>query len=468
MALEEKISSFPARPGVYLFKDAKGAVIYVGKAKNLHARIANYFGAGRDTRPQIAFLVKRARDLDYIVTDTEKEALLLENTLIKRHRPRYILHFKGDKPYLSIRIGLQHPSPGISVTRHPLKDGARYFGPYASGLTCREAIEQIIRHFKVRSCTDRNFANRVRPCILYDIGRCTAPCVGKVTPENYRQQVDEAMMFLAGQNRALMHLFRARMEEASEARQYEDAARFRNLIADIEAMIEKQKVVRHGAGDRDVAGIACDAHHAAACILHIRAGILIGKNIYHLGSTPTDEAELFESFLVEHYHSAEEMPPEIVLARDIEGRAALEELLTERRGTRVALRVPARGAALDLARLSSDNAREALKSHRATADDVWRILDRLRAKLKLPHAPDVIECLDISNLHGKDAYGSLVTFVMGEPDTSRYRLYRIRSLDTPDDYGMMREVIERRFRTPELNLHGLASVGISRMSRLRR
>lgn len=447
MNLEQKVKSFPQRAGVYLFKDVSGDVIYVGKAKKLKSRVSNYFGTSRDERPQVAFLMKRVNDIDYIVTDTEKEALLLENTLIKKHQPRYNIHLKDDKTFLSIRIGLEHASPGITVTRHPKKDGARYFGPYASGLACREVTDEIMQYFKVRSCSDREFANRVRPCILHDIGRCTAPCVGKVSAEEYAQQVEEAILFLEGKRRKLTERFKGRMEEAAQAERYEEAARYRDLIAAIEGMVEKQKVVRHGDGDRDAVGLAAVGNQAAACVLFFRSGTLTGKRTQLLGRISDDEGTMLESFLVQWYGGDRHLPPEILLSHKIEGEKPLAELLAERRGSVVAIKTPARGALLDLTRLAADNARESIRVRRDTSEVTFVALDKLRLKLMLPHTPDVIECLDISNLQGRDAYGSLVTFVTGEPDKSRYRLYKIQTLTTPDDYGMMREVLERRFES---------------------
>lgn len=456
MDLEQKIKSFPARAGVYLFKDKDGAIIYVGKAKKLKARVRQYFGASRDERPQVQFLMRRVRDIDYIVTDTEKEALLLENTLIKKHQPRYNISLKDDKTFLSVRIGMEHASPGISVTRHPRKDGARYFGPYASGLACREMIEEIIRYFKVRSCNDREFANRVRPCLLFDIGRCTAPCVGKVSQENYGEQVREAVMFLEGKRKELSDIFKIKMRQASDNHQYEEAAHYRDLTADIKAMVEKQKVIRHGAGDRDAIGLAIEGNYAAACVLHIRGGTLTGKRVQHLGRLTDDENIAMETFLIQWYGGTREVPSELLLSHNIEGKTALKEILAEKRSGSVRIKVPAKGDDLGLTRLASDNAREALRLRKDTVEAQLAILEKLRTKLKLPGIPDVIECLDISNIQGRDAYGSLVTFVTGEPDKSRYRLYRIQTVKTPDDYQMMREVLERRFQsdrpTPDLML----------------
>ncbi len=469
MALEHKITSFPQRPGVYLFKDKDGEIIYVGKAKKLRARVRQYFAKELDERPQVQFLMKRVRDVDYIVTDTEKEALLLENTLIKKHQPRYNVSLKDDKTFLSIRIGLEHQFPGISATRHPKKDGARYFGPYASGLACREVVDEIVGYFKIRSCNDREFANRVRPCLLHDINRCTAPCVGKVTAEAYRTQIEEAMLFLEGKRRELNALFRGRMRSASESHRYEEAAHYRDLIAGIEGMVEKQKVIRHGAGDRDVVGVARDERAAAACVLFIRGGTLIGKRTQRLGTISDEEAQVLESFLLRWYDGPREIPREIVLSQAVEGRVALREILAERCGRAVTVKVPRRGEDLGLARLAVDNAREALRLERDVAETTMLTLEQLQTKLMLPHLPDVIECLDISNIHGRDAYGSLITFVTGEPEKSRYRLYRIRTIERPDDYTMMREVLERRFRPPREDISRTAALRgrLQRLSRWR-
>lgn len=447
MTLDQKAKAFPQRPGVYLFKDVRGDVIYVGKAKKLKNRVKNYFGASRDERPQIAFLMKRVHDLDYIVTDTEKEALLLENTLIKKHQPRYNISLKDDKTFLSVRLGLEHASPGISVTRHPKKDRARYFGPYASGLACREVVDEIVQYFKVRSCSDREFANRIRPCILHDIDRCTAPCVKRVRPEDYGRQIEEAVMFLEGKRSKLTERFKRRMEKAADAKRYEEAARYRDLIAAIEGMVEKQRVVRHGAGDRDAVGLAAVGSQAAACVLFFRGGTLTGKRVQQLGRISDDEGTLLESFLIQWYTGGRHIPPEVLLSHDVEGKTALKEILSERRESAVTMKTPSRGDLKDLTRLAVDNARESLRVRRDTSEAVFDALDRLRIKLLLPRTPDVIECLDISNIQGRDAYGSLVTFVSGEPDKGRYRLYGIRTLTTPDDYGMMREVLERRFES---------------------
>jgi len=457
MSLETKAEAFPRRPGVYFFKDAKGEVIYVGKAKRLRDRVRSYFAKGRDERPQLEFLLKRAKDVEYIVTDTEKEALLLENTLIKKHRPRYNISLKDDKTYVSIRIGTEHASPGISLTRRPKKDGASYYGPYESSMAAREAVEQIVRYFLVRTCSDREFANRVRPCLKYDIGRCSGPCAGKVSELNYARQVDEAVMFLTGKSRELIGILEGRMEAVSEAQRYEEAGRFRDAIDMLHGVIEKQAVVRHGGGDHDAVGLARQGTKAALCVLNVRDGTLIGRRSFLAGDPAGDEAKGIEEFLIQHYAEGAEIPPKIYLQTRPEGVKSIEELLSERRGSNVKLATPTRGEMRRLVTLAHTNARETLtlRTRSRAATDV---LERLGRALKVGAIPEMIECVDISNLSGKEAVGSIVAFSCGEPDKVGYRIYNIRTLDTPDDYGMMSEVLSRRFR-PEVSLRGKGEGG---------
>lgn len=432
------------KPGVYLFRDAGGAVLYVGKAKRLRDRVKSYFVPGRDDRPQIRFLLRRTADVDFIVTATEKEALLLENTLIKEHRPRYNVSLRDDKSYISIRIGAEHPSPGISLTRRIRKDGALYFGPYDSGLAAREAVDAITRHFRVRSCTDTEFANRVRPCLKFDIGRCTAPCVGKVSAGEYKAQVSQAAMFLAGQSSQLIGILSKRMSEASVATKYEEAARLRDAIAMLEGMLEKQDAVRHGGRNYDAVGMAAVGRYSAICSLSVRGGTLIGKRVFVLSDFAGDEAGLVGEFILARYRDGAEIPPALFLSNKPEAAAALASVLSDRRGSRVRLAVPSKGEMMRLVELACTNAREAI-IERMRSPVLSDTLERLGRRLKLGRAPDTIDCVDISNLSGREAVGSVVVFSGGEPNKSLYRIYNIRTLDTPDDYGMMREVLLRRY-----------------------
>ena len=450
MSLVEKSRKFPKKPGVYLFKDGAGKVLYVGKAKNLHSRIRSYFSKRADDRPQIAFLLKRARDIEFIVTDTEREALLLENTLIKKYKPRYNLSLRDDKNYISIRIGVDHKAPRISLTRRMIRDGAQYFGPYDSSMAAREAVEQIVRFFKLRTCRDREYTNRVRPCLKHDIGRCTAPCTGCVSLDEYAQQVEEAQMFLKGRSGELIKRLKLQMARASSEMKYEVAAHLRDTVAMLEELLEKQKVVRHGGRDHDVIAIADTEFGRAICLMHVSSGTLTARKIYHLADVCGQNKSVMEEFILRVYSEKTDLPPLVVLSHRPESVPALEEILTKRRGSSVHLKIPSRGPMKRLVDLAVTNASEAL-IHRAKGRSVQEVLESLGGKLGLEGPPEFIECLDISNLSGREAVGSLVTFRDGQPAKKLYRIYNIHTIDTPDDYMMMREVIGRRFN-PEMDV----------------
>ncbi len=455
MSMQEKVESFPRKTGVYLFKGADGEVLYVGKAVRLRDRVRSYLN-GKDDRPQVKFLMKRAMDVDFIVTDTEREALLLENTLIKKHRPRYNIELRDDKSYISIRMGMDHPSPGISLTRRIKKDGALYFGPYDSAQAAREAVEQITRYFRIRSCTDREFSNRVRPCLKYDIGRCTGPCVDKVSLEEYSSQVDEALMFLEGKSRELIAILEAQMFEASEASRFEDAARLRDAIDMLRQVMEGQSVVKHKGGDHDALALAGRRKLSAICVLQVRGGALIGQRSFTFRESVEDERQAVEEFLVAYYQEGTKIPPKIFLPHRPEGLKAVEEILSERRAGRVELRVPKRGEMQRLVELARTNAIEILAT-RARRRGEADVLERIGKALKVRGPLETIECVDISNLSGREAVGSLVAFTGGEPDKKRYRTYNIETKETPDDYAMMHEVLSRRFRA-QVSLRGGRSV----------
>lgn len=445
MKLKEKITEFPQKPGVYIFRDAKKEVIYVGKAKSLRKRVSSYFKPQKEKGTKVEFLLKRASDIDFIVTDNEKEALLLENSLIKKHKPRYNVQLRDDKTYVSIRIGLEHPFPGISLLRRVLKDGAAYFGPYTSSVAARNTVDQVIRAFRIRSCTDREFANRIRPCLEFDLGRCSAPCVGKISEKDYRDCIDDALLFLKGANKELLNRLNNKMEEASTSMRYEDAARIRDLMDQIKETLLKQKVVVHGGGDQDVIGFMRKGDKAAICILMVRGGVLLDRRLRAMSGFYGDDNDIMESFLLEHYSEGIEIPKKIVISSKIEGQKALESILKDRRGGSVKLLFPVRGPDKEMASLAVKNAEETLRARIKEGPQIDETLIRLQKKLKLARPPETIECLDITNLMGREAYGSVVVFVRGEPDKTRYRLYGIRTLATPDDYAMMHEVLKRRF-----------------------
>ncbi|MBI4126677.1 MAG: excinuclease ABC subunit UvrC, partial [Deltaproteobacteria bacterium] len=444
MDLADQVSVLPHLPGVYLFKDGKGKVLYVGKAKDLRKRVASY-AKGRDERSQVVFLLRRTKNLETIVTDTEKEALLLENTLIKQHRPPYNITFRDDKTYVSIRIGTEHSSSGIHLVRRVVKDGATYFGPYASGTAAREAVQRITQIFRLRTCSDTEFANRVRPCILYDIGRCTGPCVGRVTPQAYAAQVEAARMFLSGKSRELVKQLTDQMQQSSRDERFEEAARLRDAITLVRDVLERQKVVVHRGGDYDAIGTAGDPEHMAMAILTIRGGTLLDQKVFGFERRVEDEHHLLSLFLVQRYAGRTDVPSEIVLPMTLPDRIALTDILTERRGTPVMLTTPHRGIKVQMVKLAAKNAREFLAQRGDDQKSGTKLLEHVGKKLGVDGAARIIECLDISNLQGREAYGSLICFVEGRPAKDRYRLYTIRTLSTPDDYRMMREVLLRRF-----------------------
>ncbi|NPV04109.1 MAG: excinuclease ABC subunit UvrC [Syntrophaceae bacterium] len=447
-ALDQKVGAIPPRPGVYLMKDGKGEVIYVGKAKNLRNRIRNYF-QGTDTRAMVPFLVSRVRDLDFIVTHTEKEALLLENTLIKEHRPRYNVIFRDDKTYYSLRLDARQEFPAFQLVRKTKKDGARYFGPYPSGLAARETLKYLHRLFPLRTCKDRELRGRRRPCIEYEMRNCAGPCVGLVRKEQYRKFIDDAVLFLEGRGSKLLDLLRQRMAEAAENLEFEEAARLRDQIAAIEATVEKQRMVSADFKDQDVFGLYREDDQVQVCILRIREGKTLGTKKFAPVRTAAADAEVLSSLLGQYYDGELFIPAEVVIPTEIEGGDVLAEWLSEKRGKKVELIVPRRGPRRDLAALARQNAEDSFKAERAARMDEETALALLRDKLHLRRLPRRIEGVDISNLGGELPVGALVSFSDGRPDKSGYRLYHVRGVEGPDDYAGMHEVLKRRFESRE-------------------
>ncbi len=453
MSLEEKIQQFPTSPGVYLMRDAAGEIIYVGKARSLRQRVRSYFSASGDSRYHVKFLMAKVADIDVVLTDTEKEALLLENTLIKKHHPRYNLSLKDDKTYFSLRLDPDEEFPRFSVVRKRPHDTARYFGPYSSGLAAREVLRQMIRMFPLRHYPLTTCMSRSRPCLYHQIGQCSAPCHGLITNDAYRVLVNGAMLFLEGKGRQLVAEFKRRMIDASEHMLYEEAARWRNLLRSIEVTVEKQKVVLRG-GDSDVVGYYRDGSRVELSLLFIRAGVLSGSRLFSV-SWELDDGAAVSAFLQQYYIGGAFIPEEILLPLDIEDNVALSELLGELKGSRVSLLVPQRGTKQELVALAGKNAASACRERddkRAAAEAV--LLD-LAKRLQLTRIPQRIECYDISTIQGRFSVGSRVVFTSGRADTNNYRHYRIRTVDGQDDFAMLREVFLRRFRSESINKDGM-------------
>lgn len=438
------IANFPSSPGVYLMKGTDGTILYVGKARNLKQRIRSYFRQSGDSRYHIQFLMARVADIDYIVTDTEKEALILENTLIKQHRPRYNFNLRDDKTYFSLRMDMCEEFPRLSIVRKVPRDGARYFGPYSSASAAREVLREIYKIFPLRHYPLETCRRRGRPCLFHQIRQCSAPCHGLISPEDYAALAEGAALFLEGKNRELLKVFTARMAAAARDEKYEEAARFRDLIRSVEVTVERQKMISRG-GDTDVVGIFRNGNRLEIALLFIRGGSLIGTRSYSL-AWELDDAEGVASFINEYYGKEVFIPQEVLLPFPLPEQGALGELLSEQRGTKVAVTFPHWGVKAELVALACRNAASAAAERAGVAVSAEATLRDLAEKIHLPAVPRRIECYDISNIGGRFAVGSRVVFSDGESDKSLYRQYRIRSVGQSDDFGMMREVLSRRFR----------------------
>lgn len=442
MDLTERVKTFPNSPGVYLMKDVSGRVIYVGKANNLKKRVASYLNE-KDTRYQIRFLMKRTRDLDTIVTDNEKEALLLENILIKKHHPRYNIDLRDDKSFPSLKLSIGDRFPRLYVTRRIKKDGSLYFGPYTSAAAARETAEFIEKYFRLRNCSDQELANRVRPCLQYQIHRCDAPCVGWVDEARYREVVDQAKLFLQGKNQDLVKILEEEMRTQSSQEEFEKAAKTRDLITSISTTLEKQKIDRHRWIDQDVVAFHREGERLTFCLLMIREGKVWESRIFHLKGHGEDE-EVLESFLNQFYSEERFVPDEILLSQSIPSLDLLKQILIERRGKKLELQIPQRGDKRDLVQLALRNAREAFQQRTKKKEEIKEVLDQLQELLSLQNFPRRIEGFDISNIGGEEAVGSLVCFVEGVSFKEGYRKFKIKTVDQANDFAMMQEVLHRR------------------------
>jgi excinuclease ABC subunit C len=438
----DRITSFPDAPGVYIMRNAAGGILYVGKAKNLRARVRSYFSPTRDTRYQIRFLMARVTDIDYLVTDTEKEALILENTLIKQHRPRYNINLRDDKTYFSLRMDPTEEFPRLTIIRRVTRDGARYFGPYSSASAARDVLKQLYRLFPLRHYPIETCRRRGRPCLYHQLGQCAAPCQGLISRDDYAALAEGAALFLEGKNRDLLTVLKKRMASAAAVENYEEAARFRDLLRSIEITVEKQKMVTES-GDMDVLGCARRDRHLEIAILFIRGGSLTGGRNYTF-SWELEDAEGISSFLNEYYNRDVFIPAEVLVPVRIHEPAALEELLSDKRGKRVGIVLPRRGTKAELVQLAVRNAETAADEALRSREGSEQTLAELRQRLHLANLPRRIECYDISTIQGKHAVGSRVVFQDGQAEKRSYRRYRVKGVSGADDYGMMYEVLSRR------------------------
>ncbi len=440
--MEFEPTRYPTAPGVYLMKGEEGAILYVGKAKNLRARLRTYF-AGGDERVHVRFLLGRVREIETIVTDTEKEALILENTLIKEHRPRYNINLRDDKTYVSLRLDPREEFPALQIVRKVARDGAVYFGPFSSSAAVRETLKEIHRIFPLRHYPLETCRRRGRPCLFHQIGQCSAPCHGRISRADYQELVRGAMALLGGREREVIDLLRRRMGEAAAALRYEEAARLRDQIRAIEMTVERQKVVEAGGGDLDVIGLHREGGEVEVAILFIRQGKLIDRRSYPL-EWRLDEDELLSSFLQQYYGREVLIPEQVLVPLVLEDRETLSEWLSERRGRRVAVLSPLRGGRVELVEMAARNAAEAFRERGGKREARERVLEEIRERLHLQRLPRRMECFDISNVHGRHSVGSMAVVIDGEAERSAYRHFNIRTVAGADDYASLYEVLKRR------------------------
>ena len=449
--LEPTLKSLPAKPGVYLFRDAAGQVLYVGKAKSLRPRVRSYFQQSSDSRATIQQLPERVADVEVIVTGTEVEALHLEQNLVKRHRPPFNVRLRDDKSFPYIAVTVEDDYPRVMFTRERHRRGVVYFGPYANAKKVRETLDVLNRVFPYRPCEGPQPGRHSGiPCLDYHIERCLAPCVGYVSKEGYAKIIDGVIEFLSGETRPILRELERKMKDAAEGERFEEAARYRNRLFSVRHLAERQAADKRAVGTVDVIGIAVEADRAAVQVFPLRDGRLIDRYGFHLeNAAGQDVGALVEAFAVEYYGSAPSVPPQIIVPRESGDTEALEEFLSERRGSRVEVRAPVRGEKRRLQELATENARVALESDALQSERrrLRRVeaLEELREALNLESLPLRIECYDVSNIQGEAVVGSMVVFQDAVPKKAHYRKFGVRGLDGQDDYAALAEVISRRF-----------------------
>lgn len=450
--VNEILKNLPTRPGVYLFKNEAGKVIYVGKAINLRNRVRSYFHKSNQHTPKIFRLVQEIAHIEFIVSDSELEALLLENTLIKKHQPRFNVRLKDDKRYPYIKVHWQDPFPRVTTTRRILPDGARYFGPYTAAWAAYQTLDLARKIFPYLTCTRNIDGKDERACLYYHIGRCAAPCTGVVNQAEYRAIIDRLCDFLDGNTEPVVAELQQEMDRASAALNFERAAALRDQIRAIEQVVEKQKVVNVETVDEDVIAFARADGDACVQVFFIRGGKLTGREYFLLEGTAEEaDTEIMTSFLKQFYDQVSQVPPQILLPHDVDELMIIRDWLRGKRGADVSLRVPRQGQEEDLLHMAAENALETLNHLRAQwqADESKQneALAELQQALDLAEPPLRIECYDISTLQGTHTTASLVVFVKGVPRKSDYRRFRIQSVTgKPDDYASMQEVLRRRFK----------------------
>lgn len=450
MSLEEKLKELPSSPGVYLHKDSTGKVIYVGKAKNLRSRVRSYFRAARPFDRKTDALVDQIADLEFIVTDNEVEALILESSLVKQHKPRYNIKLQDDKSYPHLKLTVSEPFPKVVITRRVQRDGSLYFGPFLPASLARKTIDVINRTFQLRTCDIEIDGKAPRPCLEYHIKRCLGPCVkGLCTPEQYQEAVRDVRLLLEGRNTELADTLEKRMLEASEDMRYELAAKYRDLRKTVNRLSDQQKMATTSESDIDIFGYYREGQRLALQLFTMREGHIVGRREFFwedLSPDAFDPSEFLSEVLAQYYAS-DYVAREIYVPADFSDRELLEKALTLRRGRRVKIINPQRGEKRDMIDLVEKNAKLAFEQRfRILKPDMKLVLEELQETLELPHFPSRIESFDISHIQGAENVAGMVVCDNGRMNRSEYRKFRIRSVDGANDVGSMREVVTRRYR----------------------
>ena len=448
-----RLRATPSRPGVYMFRDGKGKLLYVGKAARLRNRLRSYFGPRASLAPKVQQMVSRVADFEFIVADSEDEALLLECNLIKRFHPLYNVRLRDDKSYPYLKITLQEDFPRVQFTRRVLDDGARYFGPFANAGSVRKTMELLKKLFPYCSCNKAITGKEARPCLDYHLGRCAGPCIGAVSKEEYRQIVQQAILFLEGDSEKVISDLEGKMERAAEGMQFERAARLRDQVQAIRRVVEGQdvKVSSLAGEDVDAIGLAQERDEAWVEVFFIRKGKMVGRDRFALdGAQDAHPRRVLSQFVKQFYDSASFIPQRVVLQHSLEDRTLIQRWLSQKKGRKVAVDVARRGNKLKLVRMAAENAVQGLEQRHARwlsdAEARERAMEELQEALALPRLPKRIECYDISNIQGTNAVGSMVVAESGVPRPSHYRRFRIKNVSQVDDYAMIQEVLRRRFK----------------------
>lgn len=449
--LKKQLAALPARPGVYIMRNAKGEVIYVGKAAKLKDRVRSYFGSPHMMEPKTLALRQHIDDFEYIVVGNAGEALILEATLIKRHQPFFNIRLKDDKRYPYLKVDVQNPWPRVYITRRIEKDGARYFGPYASAGSVRATLDLTKKLFPWRSCTKEITGKDARPCLDYYIKRCIAPCTAFCTKEEYDEVIEDVILFLEGKADDVMRRLRDQMARAAEQMEYERAAQIRDQLRSIERTVERQMVATTRQEDVDIFGIARDGDQACVQVFFVRGTQMIGRDTFVLeGVRDESDDAVLTNFLLQYYEGAQYIPKLVAIPSEVEDRQTIEELLSEKRGSLVEVRVPERGEKKRLVELAGENAKESLSLMRvkwmADANKTELALEQLMEELSLPDVPHRIECYDNSNIQGTNPVSSMVVFIDGKPATNQYRRFKVKTVVGADDFATMAEVLRRRFK----------------------